>query len=833
MKAMVAGKKQHSETERKENVAQLSEEQKISLAKEKVNMATELWYKKSATPEELNTALQYLDEAFKLVPNREDGWHFERLIKASIYAQLGKLDAAIEECDKAIQTGIGVDKAYEHKVNIFLFFGKKEEAKKTIEEYMEMRNKFFELAKKDGFTWHHSTYMDVSMVEKYNEITENKKESHALITLAIDLQTLPCGYGVNPEDFAQDKFSENYRKALVFALKKLDIVYLKKVKEDELEVRYFDRVTRKNEIQKLSPSELVEIVRTGKRLVRPAAAEDRIALNENVQKSISIIEEVYENLQTMEPNEAFKKCEEALRLNPSLYTVNLFAGTMAKISQRNKQYEEALEWAQMAIEKVPAYIDAWRTKISVLAELGRNNEAIEACDEMLKHDPYAYEFHWRAARILLKEGKKDEAAKRLVSALYISQNDTRVFDELANLGLDKVFDAHGLKVPEPILKKIEELQLVGYGGDKIKEALHPYVEILGDYANNINKKDAFTSIRQLAPLDGLIAKNLLSSEEVRKEFEEALAKNLSQQILGDPSRAKALVDQFLKTGNWIVKKEAEDPITCENKWVIDEAASTAFLSALFQDAKIWKTGKKDSNGKDILGTLKEIIDEQYFRRKEEEGKVVFNVFSADSWDCEVAEEQYKSDKMKNPFIKNLSFGEYLELSKKRVTLMNASPQYMQDDLDMGVSRKYKIYGRVDVNGNAEAYLTTGNTILSLIHEYTHIVQGRLYEEVPVDTEKITSLPALATREGMADDAVRSVVDFLSEQYKNSGFELLRHHYDTEHFYSGPEYHLGSAIITAMRSIKGDERFANEDIPKLIDAGFGKTELNKVIVSSLS
>jgi adenylate cyclase len=88
-----------------------------------------------------------------------------------------------------------------------------------------------------------------------------------------------------------------------------------------------------------------------------------------------------------EPRDGIEAGERAVRISPNDPLLHIVLGTLSANHYMAREHERAVEIAQLAARRAPAYPIGWRSLANALGQLGRLDEAREALAEFLKLVP--------------------------------------------------------------------------------------------------------------------------------------------------------------------------------------------------------------------------------------------------------------------------------------------------------------------------------------------------------------------------------------------------------------------------------------------------------------
>lgn len=128
-------------------------------------------------------------------------------------------------------------------------------------------------------------------------------------------------------------------------------------------------------------------------------------------------------------DEAIPSYREALRLRPESPEANYFLGKALASKDRN---EEALQLYEAAARLKPTWAAAAEKAVAnALAQLGRNEEAIARCQDIIRKGPPDAEVHLLLAQLLQTMGKPAEAVAQYREALRINAEVPGTLNNLA------------------------------------------------------------------------------------------------------------------------------------------------------------------------------------------------------------------------------------------------------------------------------------------------------------------------------------------------------------------------------------------------------------------
>ncbi len=125
---------------------------------------------------------------------------------------------------------------------------------------------------------------------------------------------------------------------------------------------------------------------------------------------------------------------------------------LAVSQMSQKKFDDALITIEKAIQiekKAPAFL---QLKGSILARLGRGDEAVEALKNAIEENPSLYHAHVSLGHLYYLKGEKDKAEKHFKSALKVDEEKIEAQVNMARLWIDQGSVEKALKT----LKEIEE-----------------------------------------------------------------------------------------------------------------------------------------------------------------------------------------------------------------------------------------------------------------------------------------------------------------------------------------------------------------------------------------
>ena len=255
------------------------------------------------------------------------------------------------------------------------------------------------------------------------------------------------------------------------------------------------------------------------------------------------------------PAQALDCLNEVLRRDPTFAEALILRATIGyRINPR-----QALEDFGAVTSRQPGNCDAWYNQGVLLAELGRNREAISAFERALQVRPHAAAWNNRGTA-LLAEGRAEEAETSFSQALTLQPDYTASLYNRATARLQLQHHADAVNDFDSYLKHAPDsfqawnnrgiaLQAVG----RLDEALASYnhaTRIRPDYAPAWKNSalvltdlkrfaeavSAFDRTRTLSPADPQILRGQASALSQQKRFNEA-ARSLAQAVTLEPNDA--------------------------------------------------------------------------------------------------------------------------------------------------------------------------------------------------------------------------------------------------------------------------------------------------------